>query len=570
MNFIGNESATKLRGSYYTEPMIARFLARWTLENSPRRVLEPGCGDGAFFSALRDVGAARLQHVVGFEIDSAEATKAAKQAKSLKARRGEVIRGDYLGWSIENLNRGPLFDAALGNPPFIRYQYLSEEMQERASNIFAALGLPFTKHTNAWVPFVLCAISQLAPGGRLAMVVPSELLHVLHAQGLRDYLLEQCSKIVVVDPQELWFVDALQGTVLLMAEKASSTSRTRQLAVIPVRGREFFEASPSELLEQADFVDGRKVRGKWMSVLLTRAERAALEESANNPGVHRFADLADVDVGIVTGANKFFLVPDDVVKEYELEPWARPMFGRSGHVPGVVYDHRTHAENRRKGLPTNFLSFAVEDTHLVGKVRDYIKQGEASGLHTRFKCRIRSPWYSVPSVWSSPVGMLKRSHDFPRLIKNDAGAFTTDTAYRIRVSEATDPNGFVFCFVNSLTALSAELEGRHYGGGVLELVPSEIEKLLVPIPKDGIEYKLAALDRAFRSGQPAEEILAHQTAAVLGAMKLGESVATTLFGAWNRLRRRRQREASEDPIIEEGNGTEPVSGKHGACMAGRA
>jgi hypothetical protein len=33
--------------------------------------------------------------------------------------------------------------------------------------------------------------------------------------------------------------------------------------------------------------------------------------------------------------------------------------------------------------------------------------------------------------------------------------------------------------VNSLTALTAELEGRHYGGGVLELVPSEIEKLAV-------------------------------------------------------------------------------------------
>ncbi len=40
----------------------------------------------------------------------------------------------------------------------------------------------------------------------------------------------------------------------------------------------------------------------------------------------------------------------------------------------------------------------------------------------------------------------------------------------------------MFGFLNGLTALTAELEGRHYGGGVLELVPSEIEKLLVPVP----------------------------------------------------------------------------------------
>ena len=39
----------------------------------------------------------------------------------------------------------------------------------------------------------------------------------------------------------------------------------------------------------------------------------------------------------------------------------------------------------------------------------------------------------------------------------------------------------VFSFLNSLTFLCAEVGGRHYGGGVLELVPSEIEKLLIPL-----------------------------------------------------------------------------------------
>jgi hypothetical protein len=36
-------------------------------------------------------------------------------------------------------------------------------------------------------------------------------------------------------------------------------------------------------------------------------------------------------------------------------------------------------------------------------------------------------------------------------------------------------------FHNSATLLSAELEGRNYGGGVLELVPSEIARLAVPL-----------------------------------------------------------------------------------------
>ncbi len=57
--------------------------------------------------------------------------------------------------------------------------------------------------------------------------------------------------------------------------------------------------------------------------------------------------------------------------------------------------------------------------------------------------------------------------------------------------------------MNSLTALSAELEGRHYGGGVLELVPSEIEKLLLPIPgkiRPNLR-KLDAMVRSFKRGR---------------------------------------------------------------------
>ena len=91
--------------------------------------------------------------------------------------------------------------------------------------------------------------------------------------------------------------------------------------------------------------------------------------------------------------------------------------------------------------------------------------------------------------------MLKRSHNVPRLILNKAGAYTTDTAYRIRSEIA--PDRLVASFLNPLTALSAELEGRHYGGGVLELVPSEIEKLLVPLSSS--EFNLAAVDEGVRS-----------------------------------------------------------------------
>ncbi len=63
-------------------------------------------------------------------------------------------------------------------------------------------------------PFVAASLMHLRPGGRLAMVVPSELMHVLHTRSLRRFLLAECSKVVLIDPQDLLFGKALQGVAI--------------------------------------------------------------------------------------------------------------------------------------------------------------------------------------------------------------------------------------------------------------------------------------------------------------------------------------------------------------------
>lgn len=542
MNFIQSESATKLRGGYYTDSDIARFLTRWILEISPTTILEPSCGDGVFLDALKEAAQGSLKAVRAFEIDEPEASKASEKARALSGVRTEISNTDFIEWAFLNLPQPLNADAVLGNPPFIRYQYLDDAHQVLMQKVFAHFHLPFTKHINAWVPFILLSVAHLKPGGRLAMVVPSELLHVLHAQSLRDYLAETCARILIIDPEELWFTGTLQGTALLLLEKKTEAQAIGHgLAITMVKERAFLTTDPRTIFRSASYTNGEVVKGKWMSALLTQKERDLLKAVYSHRDVHKFTDVAKVDVGIVTGANKFFLVPDEVVSEYELAPWAYPMFGRSEHARGVIYDLKTHEENRKAALPANFLWF--KDTPVDAfptRVQKYIQQGEEQGLHLRYKCRIRKPWYNVPSVFPAPVGMLKRCHDFPRLILNEANAFTTDTAYRIEVQPGIKSADLVFSFVNSLTSLSAELEGRHYGGGVLELVPSEIERLRIPLVKPK-PWALEKLDREIRKGAAATEILAMQDEAILGELGLDRSDRHSLAEAWKRLRDRRQR-----------------------------
>ena len=113
MNFMAFETEQKLRGGYYTPEDIANFLTRWVAQDDAKQILEPSCGDGAFFPSI-------AKHIpdaiiTAFELEPIEAAKA--QARGTGAT---VHQRDFLGWAIET--EGSRFDAIVGNPPFIRYQ----------------------------------------------------------------------------------------------------------------------------------------------------------------------------------------------------------------------------------------------------------------------------------------------------------------------------------------------------------------------------------------------------------------------------------------------------------------
>ncbi|MCY3729274.1 MAG: N-6 DNA methylase [Nitrospira sp.] len=542
MNFKENESAQKLRGGYYTSLDLANYLSKWVAETHPKSILEPSCGNGIFLEALSPF-VTKGTSITAIELEHQEALQASEKIRGLNKLSANILCADFLEWYLdEDQNHDP-FDAVVGNPPFIRYQYLTKQEQDFSERIFKRHHLPFTKHTNAWVPFVIASLSLLRPGGRMAMVLPAEILHVLHAQALRYFLGQHCKRIIIIDPEEIWFEGTLQGAILFLAEKKRDVKEhTVGLGIIQTIGNAFLDTSPSDYFEKTNFVNGKTVEGKWTRALLTRKELEVFDGIASTPSVHRFSDIANVDVGLVTGANKFFLVDDDTVKKHGLVEWSHPMFGRSEHCPGILYDDKQHQENARLGLPSNFLWFDVDDaTELPENVLEYIRFGERENLHTRYKCRIRKPWFKVPSVYSTPIGMLKRAHDMPRLIYNDVEAYTTDTAYRI-TPHKVHAKKFVYCFINSLTALSSELEGRHYGGGVLELVPSEIECLYVPLP-NRTQISIKSLDNMIRNAQ-AKDVLICQDNKILRELGLSSNEMACIRDSWDKLRKRRQRSTS--------------------------
>lgn len=539
MKFKSEQTADKLRGGYYTPQNLADYITKWTVQDSSESVLEPSCGDGVFIQALNNVNIDKKIKISAFEIVDEEAEKSKLRSADLGFKNTNIVNSDFLSWANEEVFEGSTkFSCVVGNPPFIRYQFLEPFFQKQAELIFKRLELKFTKHTNAWVSFVLASIEALEDGGRLGMIIPSEIIHVTHARPLREYLEKTCTKILIIDPKEIWFEGTLQGAVIIFAEKKTSASSVFEgIGIYQVQGLDFLNNDPDELFINTNKIASETASGKWTKGLLTNEEWLLVSRATKHKDVHQFADIAKVDVGIVTGANAFFLVNNDTVEKYNLYEYAHPMFGRSQHCKGVIYDEYQHKSNKNNGLPANFLYITEDFDELSEDVQNYIKFGEEQELHTRYKCRIRKPWYKVPSVYTTNLGMLKRCHEFPRLIFNEIEAYTTDTAYRIRTE--LSPELLTYCFINPLTAITAELEGRSYGGGVLELVPSEIEKIYIPLPEN-LEYDISELNNDIKAGD-LEWVLKSQGNKIFKALGFTREESDRLFNIWQKLKERRLR-----------------------------
>ncbi|MBI3978603.1 MAG: class I SAM-dependent methyltransferase [Chloroflexi bacterium] len=527
-------SSQKLRGGYYTPRPLAEFLAEWAIQRESEQVLEPSAGDGEIVAAAgrRLAGAG---HITALELDRHEAEKAASRV----GEKGTVIGGDFFAW-FRSHRPDRTFDAVLGNPPFIRYHDFPEEHRQPAFEVMREEGLKPSRLTNAWLPFVVAATRALRPGGRLAMVLPAELLQVTYAAELREYLARKFAQLVIVTFRRLVFAGLQQETVLLLGVRQDVPAA--QISLVELEGigdllveQVRAQAPPGTILDHA--------REKWTQYYLSSQELALIRELERSPAVGRLGDLAVVDVGVVTGCNDFFVQSLAQAEHHGLLPWCLPLVGRSAQIPGLVlrkeeWEHLAAAGSRCFLLQLgNAARSALSESALR-----YVELGEKMRYHEGYKCALRLPrWWDVPSVRIPDAFLLRQIHDGPRIVQNRAGATSTDTIHRVWTAAGVDSGWLAAASVNSLTLAFSEIRGRSYGGGVLELEPTEAEGLPFPSPPSGAtSLSVDDLDSTFRRGG-IEAALAEVDRLVLSPAGLEDRDIAILRGIWQKLSERRRR-----------------------------
>ncbi len=378
----------------------------------------------------------------------------------------------------------------------------------------------------------------------MAWVLPGAALQADYAASCREYLgrhFDRCAAIVI---RERLFLEegADEETVILLAEGHRRCAHDGAI-----------ELGEAQTLSELRALIDDWTAGRWhgdtrgvspATLSLTPDDLARFEALAGEATCQSLGTFAKVQIGIVTGANPFFVLPRACLAPAGLEAVdCSPILSKYRQAPGLTFteaDHAAALEKGERGLLIN-----TNDIASNVRMADYLATFDPADRKKVGTFNKRSVWHR-PCDGNFPDAFLPvMHHDGPRLVLNTLGCNSTNTVHRVYFRETTHPADRKFLAVSLLSTfsqISAELVGRRYGSGVLKHEPRDAERIQVLMPdlsSAAINRTFAAIDRHLRRGRP-DKAAAVADALILEPYGLSVEALADLRIALTAMRERRR------------------------------
>ncbi|MEK6304584.1 MAG: N-6 DNA methylase [Acidobacteriota bacterium] len=509
IGFTRSRSTTikKRRGIFYTPSGISELLASWAIRSPNDRVLEPSFGGCTFLAALerrfRELEASEpWDQMCGCDLSSeAFSTHLAKLIPS-EVHRRNFIKADFLKVNPESFGREP-FQAIIGNPPYVSYHNMFK-VQRRAA---AAIGFDETfrlpRTGNLWSYFVFHSIRFLAPNGRMAWLLPTSVLQAEYGRVLLDELRRRFERVAIISLQERLFDGTNEGTEILLCDRLSNNHHN-EIEIANADGM----GHCRDLLNDNDKSTVRytPLRKRAISSLLASRRLVTFRRIARSPQTVRLRDVARLSIGVVTGANELFVISDEFAASHGIPKHAlKPILAKIDVARGLRLLKSDFRYARGKGLKC-LLVDASADTMSI-ELRRYFSRISVKLRKGNVTFGKRADW-RVPDAGITPDAFLPYMHHTgPRLILNACKTNSTNTIHRLYFNPGVSmPQRklIAISMLSTFSQISAEIEGRSYGSGVLkhELREAGSIQLLLPTKRSAksIATAFKRIDHLLRSG----------------------------------------------------------------------
>jgi hypothetical protein len=489
--------------------------------------LDPSAGAGVFLQQAANLRQASgqgkaIDELFGVDIDEI-ATHRTRQLLALHGvPKQNIVAGDFMALKFERT-----FDAVVGNPPYVRANRVSSQVKA-----VSRMRRTMAGNADLWAHFVTRSTKLVGPEGRMVFVLPRALTQADYAEAVLTEVAEAFGFVAVASINQRLFNGTDEASVVLLAaNRGGCTSRIR------------FEAfgSADDLIEFLS--DEQGSTQPFKSEVTSLNSRIAGSEASEvfssvvaSDDIRTLGVLGDVRIGVVTGANAFFVrPPGKLVDDHSV-----PIVSTSAWLRSPRWTEADQTAKRSQGERTQLLTLP-DRARSFKYWREEIARGENLKLSERVHCKKRPKWWQVPDT-RIPDAFLPYMGALPApIVANRAGVTCTNSTHRLYWTCGKDRSEKALVSTwSTLFEFTAEFLGRSYGGGVLKLEPSAAK--LVPIAVSATLPTVAAIDMLARQAGRASAIAAVDAAMIeSGVLTLDQ--LTVLREATRSLRKVRRGEA---------------------------
>lgn len=463
-------------GQYFTPAPLARHMAALLeLDGDAPVVLDPASGAGVLLAAAaeRHPEATLIAHDI--HPVCCLMTRAGLAARGLAV---EVVQADFLDVSACNAPRAEV-DAILCNPPYVRHHLLEKTRKKGLADRYSALhGVALSTLSTSYVYFFLEALARLRPAGRMVCLTPADYLDARYGEAVKEALSARhtLARVELFDRDTLAFAGARTTTAITVVEKTPPVpGATTSLVEAKLSARGVVSTSCRE-------VDLATLARDASWSLQFGTQRAAHQQLCQGR-TRRLGDYMRTRRGIATGANGFFVLTQATVEAWQIEPeHLVPALAAARDLPDDTLTYKHWEASRDAGRPVWLLDCRLTEAQLEGtRVLAYLEHGRALGVHERYNCKRRNPWYRVEQVAAPDVIITYMNRGKTRFVRNEAGCRVMSVFLNGFLLDDTLDLEALLAVLNSpeTSALVRQL-GRTYGGGLCKIEPRDLLDLPMP------------------------------------------------------------------------------------------
>lgn len=448
-------------GQFFTPWPIVETMVDWVVRQEPDRIVDVGCGTGRFALAA----AHRLPSVEVIAVDTDPV--ATLLCRSHAHRRGLsniLVRcQDFLRAPLPPSPGRTVF---VGNPPYVRHHRLAEDVKAWAAARCKELDVPFSGLAGLHAYFFLATALHAAKGDAGCYVTSAEWMDVNYGALVRRLLVERLGvlSVSVLDPQASAFDDAMTSAAITCFQVGRDVSSVRFSSVPAFANAE----GPGD----ARAVPRAELGGTWGSF------RNSVSRAADDTDALPLGSLFRVRRGIATGDNTFFIMTWEEARQRGLTPWAHPVIASGREVAASGGEIRTSTPHCIILLPRELDS--LRNDHATAAKR-FIDEGEQRGVHERYLCAHRSPWWWLGEARPAPIVASYMARRPPAFAANPHGVLLANIAHGLYPRRVFHPNQ-LRALTDMLNSVATHFVGcgRSYQGGLEKFEPREMERLRIP------------------------------------------------------------------------------------------